>query len=113
MAAPLAPAVFLLLFALPPFPFRRLVFLTAFFSLFRLCFVPFSIPPDWVTIRVGLVLTWMLYLGWLAKMVLHDPEHDFWRVDRPAHEAEGMGLGRDKLLWVFPSSPHRAALAGT
>jgi len=41
----------------------------------------------------------MYYLGWLAKMLFHRPEHDFWRVGRPAHEAEYDTelFSRDKL----------------
>lgn len=79
----LTPAVFLLLFTLPPFPFRRLIYVVTFISTFYLCFFsnfPTAIPSESTHLRAALALSWMAYLDWLAKMVLHHlPEHDFWR----------------------------------
>ena len=84
----LAPTAFLLLFTLPRFPLRGALYLGTFIFYFLRCFVPPSIPPEWTQLTLALALTWMYYLGWLAKMLFHRPEHDFWRVGRPAHEAE-------------------------
>lgn len=97
----LAPVGFLFFFTLPPFPLRRLAFLISFISLFYLCFFSFTIPLSWPEIRIGVTLLWMLYLGWLAKMILHKPEHDFWRTGHSAHEAENMSFGRNKFLWAL------------
>ncbi|KAK4450072.1 hypothetical protein QBC34DRAFT_403710 [Podospora aff. communis PSN243] len=96
----LAPAVFLVFFLLPPSPFRRLTYLAAFLLLFYRCFFMSSIPHDWLATRSVLAFVWMLYLDWLAKMALHNPEHDFWRTGHPAHEAERMKPGIDKLGWA-------------
>ncbi|KAK0643619.1 hypothetical protein B0T16DRAFT_392117 [Cercophora newfieldiana] len=40
-------------------------------------------------------------------MILHNPEHDFWRTGHPDHEAETMGFGRAKFIWALSllSSP--------
>ncbi|KAK3360471.1 hypothetical protein B0T25DRAFT_602068 [Lasiosphaeria hispida] len=106
----LAPAATLLLFALPPFPHRRLVHLTTFITL-SLLSLQAPMPPlpaeqvaPWPRLTLALALVWMHHLGWLAKMLLHRPEHDFWRVGRPDHEAEsfhGAGLGRAKTAWAL------------
>lgn len=69
----------------PPFPFRRLIYVISFLSIFHLCFLYNNASPlssESTHLRVALALSWMYYLDWLAKMVLHDlPERDFWRVD--------------------------------
>ncbi|KAM7187536.1 hypothetical protein V8F33_011183 [Rhypophila sp. PSN 637] len=81
----LAPISFLLLFALPPFPFRKTIYLISFLSYF---YFGFLFRPDHVSeeyksnpgLRLALALPWMIYLDWLTKMCLHaQPEHDFWR----------------------------------
>lgn len=97
----LAPASFLFLFALPPFPLRRLTYLLVFLIFAYLCFLKSPIPPGWPQLQLALSLTWMYYLGWLAKMLLRRPEHDFWRIGRPAHEAEALPFGWGKLCWAY------------
>ena len=98
----LAPLTFLVLFTLPPFRLRSAIYLAAFTFFFLRCFVPLSIPPEWSQLTLSFALAWMYYLGWLAKMLFYQPEHHFWRVGRPAHEAEyytGL-LNRQKLGWA-------------
>ncbi|KAK1759454.1 membrane bound O-acyl transferase family-domain-containing protein [Echria macrotheca] len=96
-----APTSFLLLFTLPPFGLRRLAYLAVFTTFFSLCFLQFTVLSAWPQLQLALSVTWMYYLGWLTKMLFHRPEHDFWRIGRPAHEAEKMSFGLKKLSWAF------------
>jgi len=93
----LAPAMFLFLFTLPPFPIRGLLFLTAFHLFFSLCFIPLSVPLGGIW-QIGLALVWLTYLDWFAKMMLHMPERDFWRIGAHPQEAGSMGFGQRKLM---------------
>jgi len=97
----LAPVVFLVLFTTPPSPLRRIVYFSVFLTFAYLCFSKLPIPPGWTRLQLAVSLVWMYYLDWLAKMLLRRPEHDFWRIGRPAHEAEKLPLGWEKLSWAF------------
>ncbi len=102
----LPPAAFVLFLALPPFPTRRLVVLSTTLVLAYLCLAPS--PPmtsnggssSTSQMRYGASAAWLYYLGWLAKLLLHRPEHDFWRVGSEPHEAERMTFGLAKLRWA-------------
>lgn len=98
----LPPAVFVLFFTLPPFPSRRLVVLSTTLVLAYLCLTPSSPVGGGSTsqMRYGASAAWLYYLGWLAKLLLHRPEHDFWRVGSEPHEAERMTFGLAKLRWA-------------
>jgi hypothetical protein len=97
----LTPTVFFLFFTLPAFP-RRGTLLTVFTALMVYpCLLAPSPPiPHIATPRFGLVAMWLFYVGWLGKMLFHDPEHDFWRTGRPPHEAEAMPFGWQKFKWA-------------
>ena len=90
----LAPAMFLFLFTLPPFPIRGLLFLTEFHLFFSLCFLPLSVPLD-DTWQIGPALVWLIYLNWFAKMMLHKPERDFWRIVAPHTRQRSWGSDRE------------------
>lgn len=93
--------MFLTLFTTPPFLFRRVVYLSVILTFAFLCFLNLPIPPGWAHLQFAVSLVWMYYLDWLSKMLLHRPEHDFWKIGRPVHEAEKLSLGWDKLYWAF------------
>jgi hypothetical protein len=44
---------------------------------------------------------WIYYVGILAKLVFHEPEKEFWRIDREAKEAARMDCGWQKLTWAL------------
>ncbi len=98
----LTPAVFILFYTLPPFPGRRLLLAATVAPLAWLCL--FAPPPAdgglASLLRFAMAAMWMHYLGWLSRMVFHDPEHQFWRAGKPPHEAETMGFGWAKLRWA-------------
>jgi lipoprotein signal peptidase len=106
----LAPATFLLFFTLPPYPLRALELWTLATVFFYQCLV---LPPNSDTgqtsslLRYSLVTMWLYYVGWLAKMLLRNPEHAFWRTGRAPHEAEKLGFGWEKFKWALSllSSP--------
>ncbi|KAK4214257.1 hypothetical protein QBC37DRAFT_156703 [Rhypophila decipiens] len=120
----LAPISFLLLFALPPFPFRKTIYLVSFLSSF---YFGFFFRPDHVSeeynsspgLRLALALPWMVYLDWLTKMCLHaQPEHDFWRAtptESPGTSSDGneensgvrtgSGRRREQQYYLIPQ-PH-------
>lgn len=52
-------------------------------------------------VRFSMVIMWLFYAGWLAKMLFHNPEYEFCRVGRPEHEAEHMGFGWEKFKWAM------------
>ncbi|KAM7184806.1 hypothetical protein V8F20_012051 [Naviculisporaceae sp. PSN 640] len=113
----LAPPTFLLFFALPPFPFRKPVYLIIFLTFFYFSFLfdshtktGHALNPQ---IRLPLALVWMYYLDWLTKMCLHSqPEHDFWRVSNrsdaitKATGAEGTGSPPTTARAYLVSQPH-------
>ena len=99
----LTPAIFILFFTLPPFRHR-----TALIVLFAACMIYpcllAPMPPSaerMSAIRAGMVSMWMFYAGWLAKMLFHSPESEFWRDGRPPREAERMGFGWEKFKWAL------------
>src|SRR5438105_462413 len=85
------PPIFILFFTLPPFPFRRFI-LTAITTIlaYKCLFVPSSDIGPSPLMRFTMTSMWIHYMGWLAKMLFHHPERDYWRVGKPTREAEKM-----------------------
>jgi len=109
----LAPSLQLLTLTLSPFKHRKLIFAILTAVLAYACFAyPYAYQP---TTRSGLSMVWMYHLGNAAKILLYNPEHDFWRTstdETPStqqdgkgkgkeHEAERMRFGWEKFKWAF------------
>jgi hypothetical protein len=101
----LVPVLQVLFFTLPPFPLRRAMFGAGMAALAYPCLFAAHASAEAEAAtrmqnRYGLSVLWMYCLYNLAKMLLHDPEHDFWRDGHAPREAEHMPLGRAKLGWA-------------
>lgn len=96
----LAPAVLLLAFTFPPVKYRALIttLLTCVLAYFCLTY-PYG--QERTSYRYAISGMWIYYAGILAKLVFHEPEKEFWRIDREAKEAERMGFGWQKLRWAL------------
>jgi hypothetical protein len=87
----------------PRFPFRRHVFTALLLALFTASRIHPHFSNDLGLVQ-PFILAWSTFLSSLEKIALsgdEGPEHYFWRVDRPAHEAEQFGaFGPKKLKWA-------------
>jgi hypothetical protein len=87
----------------PRFPFRRHIFTTLLLVLFTASRIHPHFSNDLGLVQ-PFILAWSTFLSSLEKIALsgdEGPEHHFWRIDRPAHEAEQFGaFGPKKLKWA-------------
>ena len=89
--------------ASPQFRFRRHVFAAILVALFAMSRFHLHFSNDLAVVQ-PFILGWLAFLSALEKIVFSSdkgPEHHFWRIDRPAHEAEVLGaFGPMKLGWA-------------
>ncbi|KAK6827830.1 toxin biosynthesis protein [Apiospora arundinis] len=95
----LLPVVQITSLALPPFQHRALIFVPLIAALAYASAT--NLGAYSAELRATLISLWPWYLGTIADLAWARPEHDYWRLDRPAHEAESMsgGWGWRKLAW--------------
>lgn len=75
----LVPIVHVLTLLSPPFKYRALICTVLTLGLAYPCYA-YSYTTQ-TNARYMLSLFWMYHLASLAKIVLYNPEHDFWRID--------------------------------
>ena len=90
-------AVQLLIFTLPPFKYRALIFVPLIVSL--VCAGLQNTFTEDLELLASIVSLWPWYLGTIEKLLFTRPEEDFWRVDRTRAEATRMSPGLSKLVW--------------
>jgi hypothetical protein len=93
----LLPLVQIIALALPPFQNRSWVFVPLIGTLAYASAT--NLGSYDAELRAALISQWPWYLGTIAHLVFAQPEHEYWRLDRPQHEAEKMSFGWQKLAW--------------
>lgn len=87
----------------PQFPFRRHLFTAILVALFVASRVRPHFSNDPAVVQ-PFILGWSTFLSAMEKVMFsgeEGPEHHFWRIDRPAHEAEHLrAFGPMKLKWA-------------
>lgn len=93
----LLPMVQIVALALPPFENRAWMFVPLIGTL--ACASASNLGSYSAELRAALISQWPWYLGTIAHLMLAKPEHEYWRLDKPEHEAEKMSFGPQKLAW--------------
>jgi len=93
---------FVILFTLPPCRFRRIILVTVATISFSAFITLEPADPGLASrLRYATSSMWTTHLVWLALVLFHRPEHDFWRVEKAAHEGATMPFGWEKLRWAI------------